>query len=268
MSSKDKGKSKHSKDSKSTSKSTPATQPAISADEEPENLGFLYTIDALEAIYDERHRERIHTLSGGKGHNDVAHYWFPPNRAKMFKRHRGNVYRWRVGESQLLEGYRRPEKNFDVASVFFQASQDNFLAVAKDCTKCDIADETPGWTQIGFHHLPRYMSEVDIVGERDQLAAPADGSSWMPQVVPEVYNFDRNPEGRFTGVSGGLCGKLSLLIAMAAFSAEVRNAESVVSRCFGLGIWRKHQFDMGIGRMSDLAYSENYNCFALTVARV
>jgi len=174
----------------------------------------------------------------------------------MFRRQKGNLYRWRAGVSQLLEDYRRPEKSYQVASVFFQAKQDNFLAVFKDCTKCDIADEIPGWTQIGFHHHSGYMSEVDIAGERDLLAAPANGSTWMPQVIPEVYNYDKNPALRFTGQSGGLCGKLSLLIAMAAFSAEVRNAENVVATCFGLGIWRKHQFEIGIGRMSDYVYFE------------
>jgi hypothetical protein len=267
MSSKDKGKGKQSKDNKSTSKSTASTQPTISTDEEPENLGFLYTIDALEATYDEKHPPRFHTVSS-KGSNDVAHLWFPPNRAKMFKRHKGNIYRWRAEKSLWLEGYRRPEKHFEVASVFFQARQDNFLAVSKDCTKCDIADEIPGWTQIGFHHNSRYMSEVDIVGERDLLAAPADGSSWMPQVVPEVYNYDKNPEVGFTGEPGGLCGKLSLLIAMAAFSAEVHYAENVVATCFRFGIWKRHQFEIGIGRMSDCAYSANYNYFVLIITGV
>jgi hypothetical protein len=263
MSSKGKGKSKESKDHKSTSKSA---APTIPTDEEPENLGFLYTIDALEATYDEKHPPRILTIGGSKG-NDIAHLWFPPNRAKMFKRQKGNMYRWRVGQSQLLDGYRRPEKSFEVASVFFQAQQDNFLAVFKDCTKCEIHEETHGWAQIGFHHSG-YMSEVDIGGERDTLAAPANGSTWMPQVVPEVYNYDKNPEFPCPGESGGLCGKLSLLIAMAAFSAGVRNAENVVSTCFGLGIWRKHQFETGIGRMSAHAYSENYNCFILVVTSV
>jgi hypothetical protein len=256
VSSKSKGKSKEGKYHKPTSKSTTSSKQTISANEEPGNLGFLYTIDALEAIYDEKHPSRNVIFGGTKGNSDIYHLWFPPNRAKMFKRQKGNVYRWRAGHSQLLEGYRRPEKNFHVASVFFQAKQNNFLAVFKDCTKSDIADETPGWTQIGFHHHSGYMSEVDLFGERDQLAAPANGSTWMPQVVPEVYNYDKNPALRFTGEPGGLCGKLSLLIAMAAFSAEVRNAENVVATCFGLGIWRKHQFEIGIGRMSNYVYSE------------
>jgi hypothetical protein len=255
MSSTDKSKGKHSKDQKSTAKSGSSAQTTISTELEPQNLGFLYTIDALEATYDDKHPERMLML-GGKTGNDVAHFWFPPNRAKMFRRHNGNLYRWRAEETQLLEGFQRPEKKFEVASVFFQTRTDNFLAVFKDCTKYNISEGDLGWSQVGFHHNHGLVSEVDLAGEHDQLAAPADGSSWLPQVIPEVYNYDKNPTAKRVGESGGLCGKLSLLIAMAAFSAEESYAENVVSKCFRHGVWKKHQFDTGIGRMSNSPYSK------------
>jgi hypothetical protein len=257
MFSKDKGKSKKRRDSKSTSKSGTSAQPTIASSAEPENLGFLYQIDALETSYDEKHPRRILSVGGSKG-NDIAKLWFPPIRKQQFKRRPGHLYRWPgEEESEKLEGDERPEnlKKFQVASVFFQAKQDNFLAVFKDCAKYDIADEDYGWSQIGFHRQnhPNFgiLSEVDIGTESPILVAPADGSSWMPQVVPEVYNYDtKSPSAtKFKGHPGGLCGKLSLLIAMAAFSAPVNAAEDVVSKYFGYKTWEKHLFETGIGRM-------------------
>ena len=252
MFSKDKGKSKKRRDHKSTSKSGTSAKPTTSTGEEPENLGFLYSIDALETSYDDKHPTRILSIGGSKG-NDIARLWFPPIRKYQFKRRPGHIYRWPgEEESEKLEGDKRPEnlKKFHVASVFFQAKQDNFLAVFKDCARHDIANEDFGWSQIGFHHHSG-LSEVDIGGERHLLAAPAKGSSWMPQVIPEVYNYDtKSPSATpFTGQHGGLCGKLSLLIAMAAFSAPVHEAEDIVSKCFGYKTWEKHSFETGIGRM-------------------
>lgn len=255
MSSNDKVKGKHSKDHKGTHKPGNPAQTTTSTSVKAEDLCFLYTIDVLKPKYDEKYPQRFLMINGKTG-NDVAHFWFPPNRAKMFERENGNVYRWRPEETRLLKDFPRPEKKVEVASVFFQARQDNFLAVFRDCAKYNISEGDLGWSQIGFHHNPGFVSEVDIAGQFDLLAAPATGSSWMPQVIPEVYDYDRNMAARFDGESGGLCGKLSLLIAMAAFSAEERNAENVVATCFRGGMWKKHQFSPGIGRMSHPAWSE------------
>jgi hypothetical protein len=259
------------KGQKGTSKSGTSAQQTISSDEEPENFGFLYQIDALETIYDERHQPRILKVGGSKG-NDIARLWFPPTRTSQFKRRAGNIYRWPgEEESEKLEGDQRPEnlRKFQVASVFFQAKQDNFLAVFKDCVKHDIAGEDFGWSQIGFHHRPGFMSDVDIGGEKDLLAAPADDSPWMPQVVPEVYNYDtKSPSAGFTGRPGGLCGRLSLLIAMAAFSAPVSHAENIVSKCFGYKTWEPHTFRTGIGRKFKPASSESSHFLDVVITRV
>jgi hypothetical protein len=61
----------------------------------PENLGFLWPVDSIEVVYDEKHPPRLLSVSGTKG-NGAAKIWSPPNRAKMFKRHPGNLYRWRM----------------------------------------------------------------------------------------------------------------------------------------------------------------------------
>ena len=215
----------------------------------PEKLGFLWSVDSIEIVDDEKHLPRLRSVGSIKG-NDIANFWFPPNRAKMFKRRPGNLYRWRMGESQRLENYTRPDKKFAVTSLFFQAKQNNFVAINKDCTRCDVAEETFGWSYIGFEHYSGNLSEVVIGGEKSELAAPADGSSWMPQVLPHVYNYDaKSPRAKPPpGASGGLCGSLSLLIGMAAFSAPENYAEDIVSRCFGFRQWKNHTYKIGIGR--------------------
>jgi len=235
----------------------------------PENLGFLWSVDSIEVIYDEKHPRR-QLMVGSIKSNDVAKIWSPPNRAKMFTRHAGNLYRWRMGESEQLENYTGPKKKFAVTSLFFQAKQNNFVAINKDCTRCDVAAETFGWSYIGFEHNSGNLSEVCIAGSHDLLAAPADGSSWMPQVLPHVYNYDtKSPWTKPPpGSPGGLCGSLSLIVGMAAFSAEARNAESVISSCFGLRQWRKHQFEIGIGRKYSLLLTQISPNIQLTFRRL
>lgn len=242
----EKTKTKRDKDQRQSSK--PASEDFPEKTYLPDNFGFLWSIDALQAIYDDKHPKRMLPISSKNG-NDIAKVWFPPNVREMFTRRNGNLYRWRKWGSEIVISP-RPEKKVEVASVFFQARLDNFVGVFKDCTRHDIAKEDFGWSHLAFHHNHGRISEVDLAGEKDVLAAPANGSSWMPQVLPEVYNYPiRDPSKSFAGEYGGLCGKLSLLIAMAAFSASEQHAEVVVAKCFQFGEWTKHQFETGIGSM-------------------
>jgi hypothetical protein len=114
-----------------------------------------------------------------------------------------------------------------------------------DCTAKDVEEEDVGWSQIGFHHKAGDLSEVDIVASHDGLASSALGSSWMPQVLPEVYNHHMKSTKALKkyGTTGGLCGSLSILIGIAAFSAPVDKAEEAIAQSFGLREWRRHNFD-------------------------
>ena len=73
---------------------------------------------------------------------------------------------------------------------------------------------------------------------------------------------------KFRGQPGGLCGRLSLLIAMAAFSAPVQCAEDVVAKCFGYKTWEPHSYTTGIGRMSNLVSFECSHFLDIFITRV
>jgi hypothetical protein len=101
-----------------------------------------------------------------------------------------------------------------------------------------------------FNSLAPGLSYIEpAAGSKLTLFAPADNRTWMPQVLPEVYNYDsKSPRAKeYKGPSGGLCGRLSVLIGMAAFSAEEEDAENIVQTCFGWQRWVEHDAEIGIG---------------------
>lgn len=236
------------KDSKNKSKHGSSTAPTTSADVCPENLAFLWSIDTIEPNEGEA-RQKYLKVGSSKGSN-IAKLWFPPTQRAQFKRLTdGKLYRWCMGESTRCEDDERPGARHDVASVFFQPRQDNFVVTQLDCTRYNVAEATSGWGYIKFDHLADGLSAVDFVAERFGLAAPAHNCPWMPQVLPRVYDYETSPYVReYHGPSGGLCGKLSLLIGMAAFSVEEEYAEEIISSSFGFGSWTKHSHKEGIGR--------------------
>jgi hypothetical protein len=218
----------------------------------PENLGFLWSVDAVQAIYNSKTLPRYLHVGGSKG-NDVAALWFPPNRAKQFTSRPGKLHLWKMGESKVVEGTTRLQEPYAVASIFFQARQNSFVVANQDCTKIDLKDCEVGWSYIGFNHVGEGLSAVDFNGQYFQLAAPAKHSTWMPQVLPRVYDYEsRGPSGTdYEGPPGGLCGKLALLIGMAAFSTTEELAEQAICECFKLGDWLPHNTEIGIGRYND-----------------
>jgi hypothetical protein len=239
--------------SKEIAHTTPSRQNEVRS-RVPENLGFLWSIDAVELIRDVKPRYK--PVCDTKD-NDACSYWFPPNKKRHFKKTKGCLYQWKMGRSTQIQkdDSLSKLKRYSVASVFFQERQDNFLVAAMDCTVDDVKKAELGWCQIRFYHKPGDLSEVGIAATYDGLAASAIGSSWMPQVLPEVYNrhmrdpkLPKKPVG-----TGGLCGNLSILFGMAAFSAPVEKAEEAITHSFSLGKWIRHSFaEDGDCRMSSL----------------
>ncbi|KAI9744379.1 MAG: hypothetical protein M1818_001908 [Claussenomyces sp. TS43310] len=216
----------------------------------PDDFGFLWSINPVETAFPDA-IPRYGLAKAAK--NENAAYWFPPNRKGDLKfSGKETIYQWRTrGKAEVFCGHRDTLEPYSVASVFIQALQDNFLAVEVDCVKHDVKKRDMGWSQIKFNHLNGNragLSEVVFRGDRFTLAVPADGSSWMPQVVPAVYNRAIKGPKRFNGPLysyHGLCGKLALIVSMAAFSAPEDSAEDVVARCFRDQHWLPHEFKHG-----------------------
>jgi hypothetical protein len=227
----------------------------------PENLAFLWSVDAVEPSYGDS--EPCIRPASKKEDNHSCHYWFPPNKKKYFKKTKGGLYRWKMGNSTKITNdipLHKLERH-SVVSVFFQERQDNFLVTEIDCTLEDVEGADVGWCQIRFHHHEGGLSEAGAAASYDGLGAPALGSSWMPQVLPEVYNYHmKDPKIHKEPVrTGGLCGNLSILIGIAAFSAPVDKAEEAIMHSFKLGKWDRHNLAKdGDCRLSNRPFAYPY----------
>lgn len=216
----------------------------------PWDFSFLWSIDDLETVYPDNVPPEKIPLAGRT--NSRASYWLPPNKRSHYKNKRsGKVYRWFKGKSTLMENKRKPFVGYSTASVFIQARQSNFLVFEGDCRDKNIADVECGWSQLTFkHHGSSGLSEAEFFGKyKDHLCAPSNGS-WMPQVVPATYDPPTRGPRKYEGKpisSGGLCGRIAIIFALAAFSTEPERVEDVIVSCFGLGFWTPHLSPIGIG---------------------
>jgi hypothetical protein len=227
--------------------------PAISADQMkellPSNFGFLWSIDDVSLTHDGSYQPR-YLKPYGSFQNDNVSFWMPPVRTSQFRRTAGNIYRWRLGESSLITGKETLGMEvYSTVSMFYQARQDNFLVARVDCTR---DAQLNGWSQTRFKNKLNNISEVGFFGAKLGLSASAKGSTWMPQLLPQVYDHRARDTGkhRLDTQDGGLCGDLPILFAMAAYSAKVEDAEAVIAECFKLGGWVPHAAELGIGRKS------------------
>ncbi|KAL8672074.1 MAG: hypothetical protein Q9168_003469, partial [Polycauliona sp. 1 TL-2023] len=143
---------------------------------------------------------------------------------------------------------------YDVATIFTQWSDtSHLLAVAFDAEKKDVAEDYGGWKVLSFDHIPRNelqrtYSSVGVAGAEKQLAAPGS-STWMPQLLPTIYNYDPSPNqsNQQRPNSAGLIGSLPLLFALPAFSAPPLQLSHVLTSFMQPGRWLTHQLPHGRG---------------------
>ena len=146
----------------------------------------------------------------------------------------------------------QPEFQYRAATVFTQKPDtDHLLAVDFDAETRDVAEEPRGWKVLTFHHFSvggtGTYSYLDVLGAEQHLAAPGP-DTWMPQLLPEIYNFQGvTTSGRPlppTTQSAGLIGSLPLLLALAAFSAPL-DSLSAAFNSVQPGMWQPHQLPLG-----------------------
>ncbi|KAL8950383.1 MAG: hypothetical protein Q9222_003581 [Ikaeria aurantiellina] len=121
---------------------------------------------------------------------------------------------------------------FETATIFTQFDDTHhLLAVLFDAEQEHVVEHPGGWKVLSFDHIPqdiqRTYSSVDILGDKKQLAARGS-ADWVPQLVPEIYNYDatQNP---IRTASAGLIGKLPILFALPAFSARPERLSQVLT---------------------------------------
>jgi hypothetical protein len=234
----------------------------------PPGFGFIWSVDDLETNYPDRIEPRYNTMSTTSIANDrVKPYWLPPNHRDHYKiKREGNLYRWDTeGSKRVPQFSRKTLSLYSTASVFIQARQDNFLVIDQDCRERDVVELDCGWSQLGFnHHMSSGLSEARFYGrDHPYLAAPANGSTWMPQVVPATYNRPIAGPRRcevLPPLTGGLCGRLAIILALVAFSADVASVERVIANGFRLGRWLEQDVPVGIGSRLLTQIAQFFRC--------
>ena len=213
----------------------------------PRHLSFVFRIESLSPNYEVFPRW---TTSTGA--------WAPPDRQEAYQSTFGTFWRWQGGRvtqipysDPCLRAGLRPYK---VASLFSQdPDTPHLLVVPFDVRTRNVSDYQRGWLPITFDHHPistssgarDYYSSVSATGSESHLAAPGQGF-WMPQLLPQWYNYRAPPNSR-ARVHAGLIGNLPILLALAAFSVPAVNlAEAMKS--IQPGAWAPHRHPYPSGR--------------------
>jgi hypothetical protein len=134
------------------------------------------------------------------------------------------------------------------------------LAVPFDVTTDSLQLSPYDWQSVGFHHFYsdsslanatsvtpyggiRNLSCLDFAGGEPRLAAPGN-PSWVDELLPKVYDYQATSTSSLP-VSGGLCGKLALILSLLAFSCHPNYLEGVLYYSFGRGDYRPHNCPTG-----------------------
>ncbi|KAJ9257996.1 hypothetical protein DTO280E4_121 [Paecilomyces variotii] len=165
-----------------------------------------------------------------------AQYWYPPLDQDQFVRIDSQSTGWcswsaRTGvQEQVIPN--DPGRNDEVYTVFFNQENDHFLVVPIDCSRESLRQRvdaepnwpTVGWFRVNFKHLHDGRMSKLTHEPMDCYHLGARGSpEWVPQLLPFAY--DQSESDFVTG----LTGKLSLLVAMAAFTSEFRREHFITT---------------------------------------
>ena len=134
-----------------------------------------------------------------------------------------------------------------------EIATDHLLAVNLDATTVDLPHNNNRWGGLQFRDVTeapgRIRSKVDVTGLKQEIAAPGP-RHLVKQVIPSDYDFEikldqQSNEIRPTNTFTGLIGNMSILIAMAAFSAPQLFLKTILENHLRLGRWLEHQHPTG-----------------------
>lgn len=126
---------------------------------------------------------------------------------------------------------------YSATSMVWSNDRQAFLHVPCDCTAVSVKNAKGGrekdmsldWAKISFYHKRvdnRCLSLIGYHYEKNKLGAKGP-PSWMPELLPIVYQYDGEPE------YDGFCllaGDLSVLLSLAAFSIEPQPEMQTIGR--------------------------------------
>ena len=184
------------------------------------------------------------------------HYGFfqPPVSKKGIRVVDDAVYfRWN-GDSGRMTRIPTPTslEKYSEATVFTQKDDtDHLLGVYINALERDVASWDPGWKVLSFDHVPHSngtYSSINLLGGQKHLAAKGS-STWMPQLLPVEYDYQRTTsEGQpipSSTTSAGLIGSLPILVALAAFSAPKNSLVPILTRSMAHMAWERHNLPTG-----------------------
>lgn len=184
--------------------------------------------------------------------------WIPPDECGAFRQtNECHTFRWQGGrimgyhsKKMLIEDIRHEFKKHQAATIFTQSpSSPHLLAVPFDVRMRGIRAWKYTWKPVSFDHVStekknHYLSYVSTSGDQQRIAAPAS-SHWKNQLLRPIYDYATSTsrqEKQPAPSQAGLIGNLTLLIALAAFSAPDKALGPVLEDCMRPGVWRRHRY--------------------------
>lgn len=192
-------------------------------------------------------------MKPNQNHHWEGPFFVPPTTSNALSRvsQSQSLYRWRAGVVTLAGSNVPPPQHylFDQATVFTQSPDTtHLLVVGIDALTANVNDHT-SWRPLSFEHVrtpaaDRTYSSVVVLGSQRHLVA--SGSSWVPQLVPEIYEPRAGYEGPSkSATSAGLIGSLPVLIALAAFSGPETRLDTILTQSLRPGVWANHTYPRG-----------------------
>lgn len=206
------------------------------------------------------HVEPNHNIQGPQ-HDDLGHFR-PPSRGDAYRKGPLDLFRWQDGDMTKIatngSGWRQDRGLYCVATLFSQQDRtDHLLAVDLDATSVDLLPSgNHRWSTLSFEHIPVQSpnarptySKITMQGPEGKMAAPGSAHI-VNQILPKDYDYAKqiNEQGREiepTLRSAGLIGNLSVLIALAVFSAPKNQLRQILEEHVQMNQWVPHQYPTG-----------------------
>lgn len=186
------------------------------------NLSFQFKIDSIS----KRENAPSSTFANG--------FWKPPvERAHCRQTHSTGWLQWSSnGVTTAMQPSHPPSYHYSTSIFYDGYSTSRFLFHPGDCQTVDISEvekrefENWGWQHLRFSKLDPAHASLDHDGEFAKLCGA--GGTYIDQLLPSWYQSNQHSQ------LCGLSGKLSLLLALTAFSCGPHRMTDAISHRLNL----------------------------------